>query len=72
MDRRGPVYPQGSAPPLRRWRAIAWGDDGKVRGIARHMDQREAVALADRWMGFTSAPSLPGATSAEAVEEGSG
>lgn len=68
LDRRGPVYAQGTAPPLSRWHAIAWGADGGVLGVARNLTASEAEQLADRWMGLTSAPGLPGATSAKAEE----
>lgn len=68
MDRRGPVYPQGSPRPDRRWEAIAYGADGGVLAVARNLDAREAEKLADRWMGLTSADPLPGAVRAKAAE----
>lgn len=63
MDRRGPVYAQGTAPPEARWLARAYGVDGGVRGIAKRMREDEAKRLAERWM-----TTLPGTVRAEAVE----
>lgn len=64
MDRRGPVYPQGSPRPDRRWIARAYGVEGELLGVARKMEHGEAVQLADRWI-----ERLPGCTRSEAVEE---
>ncbi len=63
MDRRGPVYPQGSNPPGRHWIARAFGTDGKLLGIAQGLEHSEAVTLAGRWL-----ERLPGCARTEAVE----
>ena len=65
LDRRGPVYAQGTALPDRRWIARAFGADGRVRGIAKRVTEAEAKAQAERW----ARPDNPiGAVRTEAVE----
>lgn len=65
LDRRGPVYAQGSNPPD-SWTVTARGEDGGVRAVARGVSgQAIADKLAERWL---ENPAI-GATSASVEED---